>query len=106
MPAGGPDRAARSSPDRTAGPPRALSCSIGQPCATHLGPLEYLNAADPTAVEDALLGTLNPWGEARGRADRPDPAGRLRLSGDITSATPEEIRSMTVAATIVGGVPA
>ena len=28
------------------------------------------------------------------------------LSGDVTGATPDEIRAMTVIATIVGGVPA
>lgn len=28
------------------------------------------------------------------------------LSGDVTAATPDEIRGMTVIATIVGGVPA
>ena len=28
------------------------------------------------------------------------------LSGDVTAATPDEIRAMTVIATIVGGIPA
>jgi predicted amidohydrolase YtcJ len=28
------------------------------------------------------------------------------LSGDVTAATPDEIRAMTVVATIVGGLPA
>ena len=28
------------------------------------------------------------------------------LSGDVTAATPDEIRAMTVVATIVGGIPA
>ena len=37
---------------------------------------------------------------------RIDLAGVTLLSGDVTTATPDEIRAMTVIATIPGGTPA
>ena len=57
---------------------------------------------DPSRFEPWLHRILD---DRRGRLTHRSVGDVTILSGDVTSATPDEIRAMTVVATIVGGIP-
>ena len=103
-------------------PDFALTDDIGRPVdqiAFGMDGRGRVNPETPTWVRDQLLTaeqglravTLDAAYALRDEANRghlaPGTLGDVTiLSGDVTDATPDEIRAMTVVATIVGGIPA
>jgi hypothetical protein len=57
-------------------------------------------------VEQAQRGDAEAFDTLARSVGEPGTLGDVTiLSGDVTAATPDEIRAMTVIATIVGGIP-